>query len=204
MMHGIFAGLGGSYNIMLLLASKSPRRGELLSQIGVKFEVVEVDVPEHCLDGESPEHYVSRLAREKAICGWHNRHAAGVPVLGADTTVVLDGEAFGKPAGFDQAVEMLGRLSGRKHEVMSGVALMGDGYMGQKLQVSQVFFRELEEPEILAYCDSGEPYDKAGAYAVQGLAAIFIERLEGSYSGVMGLPLYETSQLLKEHRDRCE
>ncbi len=180
----------------IYLASASPRRAELLTQIGVTYEVVAAAVDESLRPGEAPEVYVVRLALAKARAG----HAArsGRPVLGADTAVVADGLILGKPRDRADALGMLARLSGQTHHVYTGVALVDcDGEAHTRLSVSSVTFRALSEQERAAYWASGEPADKAGGYAVQGLGALFIERLEGSYSGVMGLPLFETAELLQ-------
>ncbi len=182
----------------VLLASASPRRRELLAQIGVDHEVVCVDVPELALPGEAPEVFALRLALAKARAG---RAAAGSdprPVLGADTVVVAHGEILGKPRERGDFLRMMGLLAGRTHQVMTAVARV-DAYGSEasRLSVSQVTFRALTSDEIDAYWASGEPVDKAGGYAIQGRAAMFIERIEGSYSGVMGLPLYETAELLR-------
>jgi septum formation protein len=183
----------------IYLASASPRRRELLEQIGVRYRLLQVDVPEVPQPGEVPEMYVLRVALEKARAGRAALTADdNMPVLGADTEVVIDGEVLGKPAGREDALAMLARLSGREHQVMSAVALIGtDGEEQSRLSVSSVRFRIVSRAEAEAYWQSGEPRDKAGGYAIQGLGALFIERLEGSYSGVMGLPLFETAELLE-------
>jgi len=179
------------------LASASPRRRELLQQIGVSFEVVRTTVDETPLSGEPPRTYVARLAAAKADAGWEGRPAPGsAPVLAADTAVVLDGRVFGKPQDRADALEMLGRLSGRTHEVLTAVALRTAQGMSSRLSRSEVTLRVIAAGEAAAYWDTGEPCDKAGAYAIQGRAAIFIADLRGSYSGVMGLPLFEAAQLL--------
>jgi septum formation protein len=178
----------------LCLASMSPRRRELLHQIGVSHSVRAPHIDESVLPAEAPADYVARMARSKALAG--GAAASGVPVLAADTIVVIDGLILGKPAGAAEAVAMLERLSGRTHEVLTAVALASAAAVAQRLSVSQVRLRHLSRAECIAYWHSGEPRDKAGAYAVQGRGAIFIEHLSGSYSGVMGLPLYETAQLL--------
>ena len=177
------------------LASASPRRSELLRQIGVRFTVRAAAIPEERLAGEAPENYVVRLAAGKAEAVW-----AVVPgseaVLGADTAVVLDGEVLGKPASGAEAANMLERLSGRSHRVLTAVAVRhGDG-LDTRLCESEVRFRATTAAERLAYCATGEPFDKAGGYGIQGHAAVFIEELKGSYSGVAGLPLFETAALL--------
>lgn len=181
----------------LFLASQSPRRRELLRQIGVDFDVVDVDVPERREAGESPEGYVSRVAREKAGAGLLQVGAVpGAMVLGADTEVVLDDEVFGKPADAVDAVAMLRRLSGRSHRVVSTVWVVTAGREEYATSLSTVEFAPLDEAAIAAYVASGEPFGRAGAYAIQGRAGAFVRYLEGSYSGVMGLPLYETATLL--------
>ncbi len=185
----------------IYLASRSPRRGELLRQIGVDFDVLPSDVDESVRPDESPEHYVLRLAREKAeVCAQRiaDDGMARMPVLAADTTVCADGEILGKPESDDEAVAMLRVMSDRWHTVHTGIALAFDGRVEIALSSTQVEMAPLTEVEIAAYIASGEPRDKAGAYGIQGLAGIFIRRIEGSYSGVMGLPVYETAQLLKK------
>jgi septum formation protein len=181
----------------IYLASASPRRSALLTQIGVPHDVRATDLDEARLPGEPPRVYVERLARDKA------RAVAGAlgagcdrPVLAADTSVVLADEIYGKPADEDECVRMLRALSGRTHEVMTGVALLAGEALLADVNVSHVTFRALAEDECRRYWRTGEPRGKAGGYAVQGFGATFIERLEGSYSGVMGLPLYETARLL--------
>lgn len=182
----------------LYLASSSPRRRELLTQIGVQYRIVDIDVAEIPGTNEGPENFARRVAMDKARAGWASLDArARKPVLGADTVVVIDGEIFGKPRDREHALAMLARLSGRTHEVMTAVALM-DGEMHTGLSCSRVSLAEMSREEQVGYWETGEPLDKAGAYAIQGLAARFIRHLSGSYSGVMGLPLYETAQLLKE------
>jgi septum formation protein len=180
---------------VLRLASASPRRRELLSQIGVPHIVTGAHIDESVHEGERPHDYVQRMARTKAETVWNQDGA--LPVLAADTTVVLDGIVFGKPADAADAYRMLRLLSGRTHEVLTAVALASAEGLSIRVSVSSVRFRVLTEAEIETYWETGEPKDKAGAYAVQGLAAVFIESLTGSYSGVMGLPLFETSELLR-------
>ena len=192
---------------MIYLASKSPRRRELLQQLGVAFVELHLreapgrdrDIVEAAEDGEPAAHYVERIARTKASVGWKRMEQRGLaphPVLGADTEVVLDGEIFGKPRDAAHAREMLARLSGRRHDVLTGVAIRtGDDVLFAS-SMSHVTFRKLAAGEIERYVASGEAQDKAGAYAVQGRAAALIARLDGSYSGVMGLPLFETAELL--------
>jgi septum formation protein len=179
----------------LLLASRSPRRSDILTALGVAFTVVAVDVDESPLDVETPAEMVLRLARAKA------RAVAAGPgsiSLGADTAVVVDGEALGKPRDVADALYMLQRLSGRGHRVLTGVAVDGPHGTQSVLSETDVYFREIGRDEALAYWQSGEPVDKAGAYAVQGLGGIFVERIDGSYSGVVGLPVFETVALLRD------
>jgi septum formation protein len=195
------------------LASRSPRRRDLLTQIGVRFEPLPLrlapprgpDIAEAQRPDETAVDYVERVAREKAEFGrtiLFQRSLAYHPVLTADTEVIIDDQVLGKPAGPAQAKEFLQRLSNRTHEVRTCVAVaFGRGQAARLVaatSVSIVTFRELTESEIDKYAATGEPYDKAGGYAIQGLGAVFIERLEGSYSGVMGLPLFETAALLRE------
>jgi septum formation protein len=187
----------------IVLASASPRRSALLAQLRLAHRVWPAQLVEARLAGEPVEQCVQRLARHKAQLVWGVLNAgagdaalAGLPVLGADTVVLAGGELLGKPRDRDDALRMLALLSGREHEVLSAVALHAAAGSQVRLSRSRVRFRPLERAECEAYWDSGEPSDKAGAYAVQGLGAIFIESLQGSYSGVMGLPLYETAALL--------
>jgi septum formation protein len=183
----------------IYLASQSPRRRELLQQLGIRFAVLSADVPEIPRAGESPSAFVSRLALEKASAVWNSLAGdSRKPVLGADTVVCIDDQILGKPADKADGMAMLRRLSGRTHEVMTGVALVSQRH-SVCVNVSRVTFKQLEMNEIERYWSTSEPCDKAGSYAIQGYAAAFITRLEGSYSGVMGLPLYETAQLLKEY-----
>ena len=179
----------------LYLASSSPRRRSLLQQIGVHFVPVEVEIPEIRRRGEGPGEFVTRMALEKARAGRKYLGFPRQPVLGADTVLVLDGEVLGKPRDRKHGLELLRRLSGRSHEVLSGVALVGEREQF-RLQTSRVTCREISRAERIAYWSTGEPADKAGAYGIQGVGAIFIAHLEGSYSGVMGLPLFETTELL--------
>ena len=208
---------------VLILASASPRRSQLLGQISVAHRILPVDADETPHANETPEDYVVRVAVEKARHGWE-RCGGELPVLAADTAVVLDEAILGKPRDEADAVAMLRLLSGREHRVLSAVALCCAGrdscsgefirrdptaLRGQSrsplqpdreqtaLSVSRVRFRALGDDEIRAYCRTGEPRDKAGAYAIQGVGAVFVEQLEGSYSGVMGLPLFETARLLQ-------
>jgi septum formation protein len=182
---------------LILLASASPRRSELLRQIGVAHQVRPVDVDESARPGEAPSAYVLRLAEAKAAALWSRLEpGARLPVLAADTTVALEGEIFGKPVDAADARAMLGRLSGRTHEVHTAVALRHAGGAAARVSSSSVGLREITPAEIDAYWHTGEPADKAGGYAVQGRAAVFIRHIAGSYSGIMGLPLYETWELL--------
>jgi septum formation protein len=181
---------------MIRLASASPRRRELLAQIGVPHVVTVPHVDEAAHAHERPHDYVQRIARTKAEAVWSADKS--LPVLAADTTVVLDGTMFGKPAHRAEALDMLARLSSRTHDVLTAVALAHDGGLSLRMSVSEVRFRALSAEECGAYWETGEPRDKAGSYAIQGLAAVFIESMTGSYSGVMGLPLFETAALLQE------
>jgi len=183
---------------LLYLASQSPRRRHLLDLAGLRFGTVDVDVAEVCVPGEPPEDYVSRVAREKAGAGLLKLSGvAGAVVLGADTEVVLDDEVFGKPRDDAHAAAMLRRLSARTHRVLSSVWCIDRGREEHALNVTEVTFAALSEAQILDYVASGECMGKAGAYAIQGRAAAFVPHLAGSYSGVMGLPLFETMQLLR-------
>jgi len=184
----------------LYLASQSPRRRELLKQIGVKFRVLAPDVDEAPLPREAPDSYVERIARIKAEVAWARiieRRRARHPVLAADTAVVLGQRILGKPANDAEARAMLKALSGRAHHVLTAVAVAHESQLRLATSITAVTFRRLAPSEIAHYVASGEPHDKAGAYGIQGLAASFITRIEGSYSGVMGLPLFETVNLLK-------
>jgi len=183
----------------LYLASTSPRRQELLRQIQVRFEVLPVHVNETPLSDESPEAMVARLALAKACAGLQQpARTLPLPVLAADTAVVVDGVILGKPADDADARHMLAMLSGRCHQVYSGIALVSDAWQKVRGCRSEVCFREMSAAEIHCYSRTGECRDKAGAYGIQGLAAVFVERLHGSYSSVMGLPLHETASLLEE------
>ena len=183
---------------MLYLASQSPRRRELLGRLGLPFAVLDVDVPECRASGEAAVDYVHRVARDKAHAGLLQRMGKSGWVLGADTEVVLDDAVFGKPRDAQDAAAMLRRLANRTHQVLSAVVLAGPGREFAALSTSEVTFGPLDEATIAAYVASGEPEGKAGAYAIQGGAQAFIAHLSGSYSGVMGLPLYETGRLLRE------
>lgn len=186
---------------MIYLASASPRRQELLRQLGVEFEAMPSNLLEVRQAGESPADYVLRVARDKArfVAKLLNERGLPVfPVLGADTEVVLDGEILGKPQDRAHGMAMLRHLAGRMHEVLSAVCVVDWGSEHTAMSASRVTFSPLTEAEIAQYWETGEPADKAGAYAIQGKAAAFIERLEGSYSGVMGLPLHELAGILKK------
>jgi septum formation protein len=178
----------------IVLASGSPRRKQLLEMLRIPFRVIAPDVDEHVLPGESPDHYVTRLSRAKAEAV--TPRAPGDVILAADTTVVLDGAIFEKPTSPDDAVRMLSRLQGRTHEVMTAVAVARDGDLAQALDVSRVTFRPADHDTLAAYVATGEPMDKAGAYAIQGLGAPLIERVDGDFFGVMGLPLRLALDLL--------
>ena len=194
----------------IYLASRSPRRRELLAQIGVKFEPLmfrdgarrDPDTDETVQPGEMPDDYVQRVTRQKALAAWERvvmrRGIGRMPVLTADTTVALANEIFGKPSDRAEALRMLSALAGTQHRVFTAVAVVLEGRLEMALSVSLVTFTPLAEDRIRAYVDSGEPFDKAGAYAIQGRAGAFVERIEGSYTGVMGLPLFETARLLRE------
>ncbi len=180
----------------LVLASASPRRRELLEQIGVRYVVDAAGVVEERLPAETPKAYVERLARAKAAAVWQRR-GGDAPVLGADTTVTLGDTIFGKPADRADGLRMLQALSGREHVVLTAVALASSDGLAVRVSESYVRFRTLTAAECAAYWESGEPLGKAGGYAVQGRGAVFIAELRGSYSGVMGLPLFETGELLR-------
>jgi nucleoside triphosphate pyrophosphatase len=185
-------------NKPMILASSSPRRRELLKQIGVDFRIIVADIDETIREDECARDYVCRMAREKAL-EVHRHDSVTVPVLGADTTVVVNGSILGKPVDREDAIRLLESLSARTHEVWSAVALLiPGGKMLECLNITRVTFSELDRTWIESYCDSGDPMDKAGAYGVQGMAAQKISHLEGSYSGVMGLPLHETAEILQE------
>jgi septum formation protein len=193
----------------IYLASRSPRRRELLAQIGVAFDLLlfrgdirhDPDVLEDALQDEPPEAYVCRVARAKATHGARLAKERGLmmrPVLSADTTLDLDGEIIGKPRNEADAVAILRRLSGRTHRVLTAVAIANEQRMEHVLSVSEVCFRPLQDEEILRYVRTGEPMDKAGAYGIQGRAAMFVESIRGSHSGIVGLPLCETTLLLRQ------
>jgi septum formation protein len=186
------------------LASASPRRRELLGQLGYRFALLPVDVPERQLADETAEGCARRLALGKARAGAQLLGARPPrPVLGADTVVVLDGQVLGKPADHDESMAMLTRLSGREHRVVTAVAVVDAGREEVRVCATRVWMRAIDGAEVQAYAASGEGSDKAGGYAIQGHAAIFVERIEGSYTGVVGLPLFETAELLGRFGIRC-
>jgi len=198
-----------AHNKKIYLASKSPRRRELLRQVGIDFDLLSlrsdpargIDVPEDVFDGEPAHDYVVRVALEKGAFAWkvlQQRRQPLRPVLTADTTVTIDDAILGKPADLAEAKDMLGRLSGRTHQVLTTVAVHYTDMAEHVTQVSNVRFAKLTARQIAAYCATTEPYDKAGAYGIQGLAARFIEHIEGSHSGIMGLPIFETAVLLRK------
>src|ERR1700733_467367 len=183
----------------IYLASESPRRRELLQQIGVSFRVGGAAAHEGVLAGDSPPAYVAGLAAAKADAGWENcRDAQPAPVLAADTAVILEGKILGKPADRRDAEDMLEQLSGRTHEVLTAIALRTAAGHSSRISRSEVTFRAIAAGEVRAYWETGEPCDKAGAYAIQGGAAVFVADLRGRFSGVMGLPLFETAELLSD------
>lgn len=184
---------------MLYLASQSPRRAELLTRLGLSFGRIDLDIPEQRQPNEPATDYVRRVAREKAGAGLLKVVATpGAVVLGADTEVILEDEVFGKPVDAADAATMLRRLSGRTHQAVSAVSVVSASRESQALVVTEVSFAELDDDEIAAYVASGEAMGKAGAYGIQGRAEQFVTRLAGSYSAVMGLPLHETSRLLRD------
>lgn len=178
----------------IILASASPRRQELLRQIGVTFKVLPVDLDETPLTGETPLAYVERIAAEKSASVF-DLPDTNLPVLAADTAVILDGQIMGKPKDKADCLDMLSRLSGRTHQVFSAISLRGSAHW-QAVSVTDVAFRVMTQQEMNAYWATGEPADKAGAYAIQGLGSVFVKSITGSFSGVVGLPLYETAELL--------
>ena len=182
----------------LHLASSSPRRAELLRALNLNFTAAGVDIAETRLPGESPRDMVLRLAAAKAVAAPVSRDEGKAVVLGADTAVVLDDVVFGKPATQDDGVRMLLALSSRSHQVLTGIALESDRGTATAVSVSNVRFREIGRDEAIAYWQSGEPHDKAGGYAIQGIGGVFVQALEGSYTGVVGLPVFETARLLAD------
>jgi septum formation protein len=198
--------MGSLLDRSIYLASRSPRRRELLAQFGVPFHRLMFrsdarnEVNEDPRDGEPPRDYVLRVAKEKALTGWTRvlqRRLPRAPVLAADTTVTIDARILGKPADRADAEQMLAALSGRQHEVLTAVALAFEDRLETELSASQVTFRPLSAQEIRDYVATGEPEDKAGAYAIQGRAAMFVSEIRGSHSGIVGLPLFETARLLQ-------
>lgn len=183
-------------NKPLYLSSNSPRRKELLQQVGLNFEVVNAPVEEVALPNESPESYVLRIAIEKALAGFNKVAGKEVWVIGGDTAVMVDGKVLGKPKNEADSYRMLQLLSGKKHKVLSAIAIVYDGEVFSALNQTEVSFKPLSDSEIKHYIATCEPQDKAGSYAIQGLGANFIDSIHGSYSGVMGLPLFELNQLL--------
>ncbi|MEY4634470.1 MAG: hypothetical protein RJA55_268 [Acidobacteriota bacterium] len=184
----------------LILASRSPRRSELLAAAGIAFEVLAADIDETPRDGEAPGAYVERLAIEKARAVLALRPDA--TVLGADTTVTIDGLILGKPVDASEAAAMLRRLRGRPHDVFTGVALVSADGVQSAVELTRVWFDSMTDEDISWYVESGEPVDRAGAYAIQGLASRFIPRIEGSYSNVVGLPVALVSSILKQRKPR--
>lgn len=185
----------------IYLASQSPRRRELLEQIGVSYQVISAEVNETPLLNEQPQHYVERIAEAKAEAGWHVLQSSGLaqrPVLAADTAVVLNGIILGKPTNGTDAKAMLTELSGKKHQVMTAVAVVNATSTKLTISTTDVVFNPLNETLIDRYCATDEPDDKAGAYGIQGLGAVFVAEIKGSYSGVVGLPLTETTGLLAQ------
>lgn len=185
----------------LVLASTSPRRKELLQQIGVKFTQLSIDINEDVAEAESAKQYVLRLAKEKAAAGFELLSAAEQStriVLAADTTVVCEGNILAKPESLEHSKEILRQLSGREHLVMSAIGIHSQDRALQEVVTTKVKFRKISDAEIEAYWQSGEPQDKAGSYGIQGLGAVFVESITGSYSNVVGLPLCETAQLLNQ------
>ncbi len=188
-----------SLSPQLYLASQSPRRRELLMQIGLSIAVLNIQIPEIPQLNEAPMAFAKRMALTKAKTGWQSaQRKYDCPVLSADTIVVCDNRILGKPADREEGIAMLTQLSAKTHQVITAVAVVREEQVYCDYSVSQVTFRALQPAEIMQYWETGEPCDKAGAYAIQGLAATFIAHLEGSYSGVMGLPLYETAKLLNK------
>ena len=195
-------------NPRIYLASRSPRRRELLTQVGIRFDTIafrdppreDKEIDENSHSGEAPLDYVQRVAQAKAMHGWRIvgwRKLLPQPVLAADTTLEFDGEIIGKPSDAEDAIRILHRLSGQTHRVLTAVAVAFEGRIESTLSISEVRFGALDETEIRRYVDTGEPMDKAGAYGIQGHAGLFVEHLVGSFSGVMGLPLFETGELLR-------
>ncbi|UJF19148.1 Maf-like protein [Vibrio sp. SS-MA-C1-2] len=186
----------------LYLASGSPRRSELLTQLGVDFSVLRVDVEEQHQESETPTEYVKRLSVDKAVAGLNSLPKTNtIPVLGADTIVVIDDIILEKPQNLSDAKRMLGHLSSREHQVLTAVTIVNQQQQQTQVVTTKVWFRSLTESEIETYWESGEPQDKAGSYAIQGIGGKFVERIDGSFYAVMGLPLLETDQLLSNFKD---
>ncbi|MCU4676581.1 Maf-like protein [Catenovulum sp. 2E275] len=181
----------------IYLASKSPRRQALLSQLGVKFELIEGEIDETPFINEDAKAYVLRLATAKAQAGWQNSQKDKA-VLGSDTIVVFNGELLGKPTGLQDAIRMLSMLSGQTHQVMTAVCLYRENTILTDVVISQVTFAKLTKQEIVEYWQTGEPLDKAGSYAIQGIGGQFVVNINGNYSAIVGLPLYQTKQLLAQ------
>jgi len=190
--------MAGKVPHFLYLASASPRRSELLKQLGLRFEVLPVELDETPKKVEAGADYVRRLARQKARAAWANLKIGDAPVLAADTAVVVDGDIFGKPTCQDDAIRMLTALSGREHEVFTAVTALNGVKNAGQLSCTRVRFKPISKAQMINYWQTGEPAGKAGAYAIQGLGAVLVEEIHGSYSGVMGLPLFETAHLLTD------
>lgn len=185
----------------MYLASRSPRRAEILQQLAVPFQVLQADVDESALPDEVAVLYVQRIAQAKAMQGWHVMHQQGLPelpLLSADTTVSWQGKILGKPVDADDALSMLRQLSGQWHEVHTALAMMTSQGLLTALSSTRVLMKSLSDYELQSYVATGEPMDKAGAYGIQGLASLFVQRIEGSFSGVMGLPIFETGELCRQ------
>ncbi|MEB8432205.1 Maf family protein [Cocleimonas sp. KMM 6892] len=178
----------------IILASASPRRAELLDQVGITYDIQSVDIDESVRPNESAEDLVQRLAIEKSQAVTNTDK----PVLGSDTLGLINDHILVKPTDLDHSIKMLSDMSGNWHEILSAVAISYNGNTHVKLNRNRVLFREITQDEMIRYWKTGEPQDKAGSYAIQGIAAMFIQRIEGSYSGIMGLPLFETMQLLND------
>ncbi len=190
-------------NPLLYLASASLRRQILLQQIGIPFQCLPIQIAEEISTGESPKHYADRLALAKAQAGWQSAERKQVcPALGADTIVVFNENILGKPRNKEDGIQMLRLLSGNTHEVLISIAIVQNDHVAIACSVSRVQFRDIASSEMEAYWNTQEPVDKAGGYAIQGTGAIFVKHIEGSYSGIMGLPLYETALLLNEFNIR--
>ncbi len=192
-----------STDIDLILASASLRRAQLLQQIGARFAIQPANIDENQRPGEPVTLYVQRMAREKAEAVAQKQPAGGLPVLGADTTVVLDNKIFSKPADKTEAIATLRALSGRSHRVLSAIAVVAEDLTELRLSETSVRFRNIKEQEYEHYWSTGEPQGKAGAYAIQGLGAVFVDSITGSYSGVVGLPLMQTFELFERFNIAC-